>query len=331
MNNMSSVFTIVGDPHVTPKSLDKAAKLFDKIEELGQPTIILGDLFDTKEILRGSCLNLVFNKLKQSKLHFTILVGNHDLFRLDQAEHALEVLKELPNVTIIDSIQKHKTLPFIFFPYIHDKACLKEKLTEIADKNLIAFGHFEVSGFDFGNGHICEDSQITYKDFSGFKRVISGHFHKFQQTGIFTYLGTPFSHSFGEANQTKVLGMYNAELDTLELLSTDFPKHVSLKLDTSKDTFSKELSDFVTTYSKDLIRIQLYGSPEDIAKLDKTKFQGFNIKWEDKSENIVNNAITLDESLDNKTQFQQWAKNIKKLDQATTLLGLNILEGLNVK
>lgn len=324
-------FCIVGDPHVTPKSLEKAKELFDEIEKIGLPTIILGDVFDTKEVLRGSCLNLVYNRLKASKLQFIILVGNHDLFRLDQPEHSLEVLKELPNVRIIDKIECHPKLPFIFFPYIHDKAVLKDKLLELSDPNLTVFGHFEVSGFDFGNGHLCEDGVVTHDDFLGFKRVISGHFHKLQQTGNFTYLGTPFSHSFGEANQDKVLGIYTLDDNRLELVPTEFPRHLSEKIDMSKKGAAKKLQDFLDGNENNLLRVQLYGSPEDVAKLDKSKFPDYTIKWEDKSESNVDSKISLDESLDNKSQFQEWAIKIKNLDQDTIKLGLSILESLNAK
>lgn len=328
---MLNTFCIVGDPHVTPKSLDKADKLFDKIEQIGLPTIILGDVLDTKEVVRGSCLNLVYNRLKSSKLQFIIIVGNHDLFRLDQPHHSLEVLKELPNVKIIDKVEQHPKLPFIFFPYIHDKAALKDLLKSTSDANLVAFGHFDVSGFDYGNGHLCEDGIITHEDFSGFKRVISGHFHKLQQTGNFTYLGTPFSHSFGEANQDKVLGVYHVDQDKLELIPTEFPRHISVKVDMSKRGALKKIQDFIQGQENNLIRIQLHGSPEDVVQLDKSQFPGLNIKWEDKSDSPVDSNVSLDESLDNKTQFQEWAKNIKNLDQDTIALGLSILEGINAK
>lgn len=328
---MLNSFAVVGDPHVTPKSIDKADQLFNHIETLGLPTIILGDVFDTKEVLRGTCLNLVYNRLKRSKLQFIILVGNHDLFRLDQPQHSLEVLKELPNVTIIDSVRKHPTLPFVFFPYIHDKAKLKEHLLQYSNQNLIAFGHFEVSGFDFGNGHLCEDGVITHDDFSGFKRVISGHFHKLQQTGNFTYIGTPFSHSFGEANQDKVLGVYTLSDDTLALTPTEFPRHISTKIDMSKKGAEKKLVDYLAGNENNLIRIQLYGSPEDVIKLDKSKYGNYNIKWEDKSEASTDSKVNLDETLDNKSQFLEWGKNIKNLDSDTLSLGLSILEAVNAK
>lgn len=328
---MFNEFTTVGDPHITPKSLDKGTKLFMQVEALGKPTIWMGDLLDTKEVIRGKCLNLFYDYFKSSKLQHIVLVGNHDWFNLECLDHSLKPLSSLPNVRIIDKIEKHPTLPFIFFPYIHDKSILKAKLAELSDPNLIAFGHFDVSGFDYGNGHLCEDGIITHEDFSGFKRVISGHFHKLQQTGNFTYIGTPFSHSFGEANQDKVIGTYILDEDRLHLMPTDFPRHVSVKIDLSKTNANKKLQEFLDGNDSNLIRIQLHGTPEDVVKLDKSKFGNYQIKWEDKSEATGTTRIDLDENLNNVGQFMQWAKEIKGLDESTVKLGLSILEAVNAK
>lgn len=332
---MLNTFTIIGDPHITPKSLDKGSQLFNTVESMGNPCVWLGDLLDTKEVIRGKCLNLFYDYFQRSKLQHIVLVGNHDWFNLECLDHSLKPLSSLPNVRIIDKIEVHPKLPFLFVPYIHDKISLKETLRQIQlsenAKDTVVFGHFDVSGFDYGNGHLCEDGIITHDDFKGFKRVISGHFHKLQQTGNFTYLGTPFSHSFGEANQDKVLGTYILDDDDLQLTPTDFPRHLSVKIDLSKKNAYEKLEKFLDGNGNNLIRVQLHGPPEEVAKLNKSVYSQFKIKWEDKSESSMDSKINLDESLDNKGQFLEWAKNIKSLDSETISLGMGILEALNAK
>ena len=65
-------FTIVGDPHAKPGNLNKINHLFDMVETLGNTVIWLGDFLDTKEIIRGKCLNLIHRRLSESKLtHIT--------------------------------------------------------------------------------------------------------------------------------------------------------------------------------------------------------------------------------------------------------------------
>lgn len=325
-------FTVIGDPHIVPRTLDKGKHLFQTVEDLGHPAIWMGDFLDTKEIIHGKCLNLLYDYFKLSKLQHIVLVGNHDWFNLECLDYSLRTLGSLPNVRIIDKVEFHPTLPFLFFPYVHDKLKVKEVLKSISNKeNLIVFGHFDVSGFDYGNGHFCEDGVITHEDFKDFKRVISGHFHKFQQTGNFVYIGTPYSHSFGEANQDKVIAVYSLPDDDLRLMPTSFPRHLSVKIDMSKPNAKKKLQSFLDGNENNLIRVQLFGAPEDVAKLDKSSYPAFSIKWEDKSESTSILGANLDESLDNKSQFQEWGKKIRNLDPETLALGLSILEAVNAK
>lgn len=329
---MLNEFTVIGDPHITPKSLDKGATLFDIVESLGRHCVWLGDLLDTKEVIRGKCLNAFHEYFSRSKLQHIIIVGNHDWFNLECLDHSLKSLSALPNVTIIDSVKKHPALPFVFFPYIHDKNKLKEELKSIQNpEQCVLFGHFEVSGFDFGNGQLCEDGIVTHDDFKDFKRVISGHFHKLQQTGNFTYLGTPFSHSFGEANQDKVLGTYCVSDDTLNLTPTSFPRHLSLKLDLTKKDAEKKLEKFLAGNEDNINRIQLFGTPEDVARFDRSKYAHLVAKWDDKSDAPIDSNVSIDESLDNKSQFSQWAKDVRQMDNETIMLGLSILEDAGAK
>jgi hypothetical protein len=326
----SSIFSIIGDPHITPKSIHKAPLLFDLVESMGNTTVWTGDLLDTKEIIRGSCLNVFIDYFKKSKLKHIVIVGNHDYFNLECEDHSLKSLSLLSNVTVIDSVVRMDDFNCIFMPYIHDKAKLKHLLKNNEDKTKTLIGHFEVSGFDFGNGHMCEDESITHKDFKNYKKVISGHFHKLQDKGNFLYVGSPFSHSFGEANQRKVVATYNTETGETKLIDTSFERHVSLEVNVNESDANSQVSNFIKSNSKNIIRVQLTGTSDASSSVSK-EHGDLKIKWEDKTTDSVSTAAQLDETLDNKTQFQQWAKSIKDLDDETMKLGLSILETVNVK
>lgn len=326
---MSNKYTVVGDPHITSKSLDKANQLFDLVEGMGNKVIWLGDFLDTKEVIRGKCLNLLHTRLEQSKLQHYIIVGNHDWFNLECKDHSLKVLKSLPNVVVIDAPMMLED-GVLAIPYIHDKAVIKSML-DANDQNRSfhsMFGHLDVVGFDYGNGHNSE-SGLTHDDFKGLDCVISGHYHKLQNTGNLTYLGTPFSHSFGEANQDKVIGVWDSATKKLDLFATAFPRHVSMDFTVGGST--KSLEKFIEANKTNHIRIRLFGEPEDVIKLDKSPFGELNIKWENKSEGSVDQDLDVDESLDNKSQFMAWGRDIKGLDDETLQLGLSILEALNAK
>ena len=48
---------------------------------------------------------------------------------------------------------------------------------------------------------------------------------------MFFYLGSPFSHSFGESNEKKRLGILDAESKKIEFIPINkFPKHISMEI-----------------------------------------------------------------------------------------------------
>lgn len=316
-------FTVVGDLHATPKNLETCAKLFNLIEEKNLPVIMLGDTFDTKEIIRGKAFNFVFDRVKRSKLTWYFLIGNHDLFRLDAPEHALEVFKQLSNVIVVDKPLKVDDM--VMFPYIHDRSILLQKLSEYSDSTATLVAHLEVRKFDFGNGHICELG-IPLESLIGFKRVISGHFHKFQQFRNLTYLGTPFSHSQGEANQNKFLGVFDSETNELELTATNLPKHLTMEFNC--DNLNETLDHWIinSPSADNFHRVILTGAQSNIDRFPKHMYEKLNIKWIARPTDDAVNEVSIDETSSNEVQFQKWATEIRNMDEETLELGMSILE-----
>lgn len=319
-------FCLIGDPHVTHKSLETASKLFYIVEGLGLPTIFTGDILDSKEIIRGKCLNLFFDYLKSSKLDHTILVGNHDQFNLLGEDHSLRTLSALPNVTIVDKpTEKHGLL---LLPYVNDLPALREVIKVLSDPNRTLVAHLDVMNFDYGNGQVS-DKGLTLEELSNFKRVISGHYHKYQQKGNLTYIGSPFSHSWGESDQTKYIGQYDTETDKLALIETTLPKHVTLEIDLNECPPNEDLDSYFIGNAGNYIRVLLYGSQAQISAFPRDRFPE-GIKWIPKADEVALNNVVLQEGIDNSQQFTNWAKDIKKIDTETIDLGLSILESCHV-
>lgn len=315
-------FSIIGDLHLTHRSLETTRELFDLVEQIGLPAIWLGDLFDTKEVIRGKCQNIALDYFKTSKVSHYILVGNHDWFNLNCDAHALETLKLLPNVKIVDEPFAMTTLDVVMIPYIHDKVKLLELLGVYSNKNKVLIGHLEVTDFDFGNGHICTTG-VKLSDLGGFSRVISGHFHKYQTQSNLTYVGTPFSHSFGEANQVKYIAMFDAVSNELKLAETPFPQHLSYEIDCDREDVRSQVPKLS---KRNHYRIILNGSQENIAKFPTEIYSEFSIKWIARPSDYSENTLLIDETASNEAQFTKWARDVKKLDNETVQLGLQILE-----
>lgn len=321
------LLTIGGDPHVTSKSLDRFQQLTEIIENLGNTTVWMGDLLDNKEVIRGKCLNAWFEYLKNSKLQHIILVGNHDWFNLECQDHSLKTLSSLPNVTIVDKLTQIFGLYFV--PYEHKTDKLLKTLGQIPP-NSVVFGHMDVKSFDYGNGYYSE-SGLDLSDLKKFKLVISGHYHAFQTKENLIYIGTPFSHSFGESNQLKVIGVFNTDTTELETIQTPIARHVTLELDLDEAPGLDEISTWMELNQGNFIRVVLWGPQAKIAAFPKHVYEKFNVRWIPKPDDIGNNNESVEEGIDNKTQFVKWAQDIKKLDKDTTQLGLSILEALNAK
>jgi DNA repair exonuclease SbcCD nuclease subunit len=321
---MSKV-TIIGDIHCKLENLDKVKLLFQIIEDLGNPTILLGDLLDTKDIVRARCLNLYYQLLSESKLNFAILCGNHDLINVDRTDHALEPLKALKNVEIVDH-GKIVSLgnPFIpstekmfFLPYVKDQEVLRRELAHARKNNVkYVFGHLDVFGMDYGNGIISQEG-LNLEDFEGFKRVISGHYHRFQEKENLTYLGTPFSHSFGESDQIKYIGVLDTETGELELLETPFPKHRTFEIDCDAQHGA------IIIDKEDYSRLILTGKSENIKMIPRWP----GVKYIEKP-TANQKKFEIDETLTHEQQFRRWSDLIKKYDRETTDLGAEILKNV---
>lgn len=318
--------TVIGDPHLKPGNLVIGEELFALVEVIGRTAVWLGDFLDTKELVRGKCFNALFLYLQRSELKHIILVGNHDYFNLDCLAHSLEALKVLPNVTIVDQ-------PILidgnaYFPYIHDREKLEAAIAEFQDPNRTLFAHLEVSEFDFGNGHLCTTG-ITLAALSGFKKVISGHFHKFQESGNLTFLGTPLSHSFGEANQVKYIGLYDDVTAELKKAETPFPRHFSNEFNCDKLSENPETGLRVDTsegWERHLYRMILTGSQVNIDRFPRHLYDGVNVKWITRPSDHAENNVTIEETASNESQFVKWATGVRRMDEDTVKLGLAIME-----
>jgi len=305
------VYTIIGDIHATLKDTDKVNHLFDIIEQIGNPTILLGDLLDNKAIVRAECLNLYYKRFKESKLNFIVLVGNHDLISLDSKEHSLETLKELKNVTIIDEPQVIDNVFFV--PYIHDLVALKSVLASNSVDTLMI--HQGIVGYDYGNGYKAEEG-VVKEQLSSFKRVIAGHFHKYQHEDKLTFLGTPFSKSFGETDQDKFIACYETETQSLELIKSNFPQHKSLNVDCSSPQE-------INLVEGDIYRFILNGTQEQINSFPKKEY--LNVRFIERPTDEFETSVSIDETVDCVSQFEDWARNIKGVDDETVKIGAEIL------
>jgi hypothetical protein len=308
-------FTVIGDLHLTHSNMYKAEKLFNIVESLQNPCIWLGDELHKRGYIEANCLNMLFNYFENSKLEHLILIGNHTWTDANCTEHSLQTLKALKSVTIVDRpLQRGKVL---FIPFQRNLDDFR-RITEDSNAEYLFF-HQGISGFDYGNGFIAEN-EAPLEALKGFKLAVGGHFHKFQTKDNLLYLGSPFSHNFGESNQIKYLGIFDDETGEMELIKTDFPKHMTTVLDLNLNVNLQ-----VDYYDHN--RVILKGTREQIELFDKNKYP--EIKFIEE-EQAINNILILRETETPESLFRTWFTDVKKeTNQDILQLGLRLLKEIN--
>lgn len=162
-----------------------------KAEQLDVPLVIAGDLNDTKAIIRAEVANKIISILEDAAVEIIILEGNHDKINEKSSEHGLNYLR--PYATIVDSTRSVSRLNFV--PY---QSSNKEFLKQIDRHDGIVICHQGFLGAYMGD-YIQDKSSVSPEAVKNV-RIISGHYHRHQTLGTVTYIGSPYTITFGEAN-----------------------------------------------------------------------------------------------------------------------------------
>jgi DNA repair exonuclease SbcCD nuclease subunit len=237
---MKPVAVIIADIHFTPSTLELAAsslqQAIDKAKELSVPLVIAGDTLDTKDVIRGVCANKLISILKHSDVPTYMIVGNHCLINEKSNEHTLEFLK--PYCNVIDFPQYVPALKMYLAPYFSQNAALLAWINVVPKGSTIIM-HQGVSGADMGH-YVQDKSSVSKETFADY-RVISGHYHKRQDIkcgrprkgaiGLFSYVGNPYTLTFGEAKDPEKGYQILGDDGLLTFVPTNLRKHIILEVD----------------------------------------------------------------------------------------------------
>lgn len=262
------IFVAISDIHFTLNTLELATAALQAAintsNELGIPLVIAGDLHDSKAIIRAEVANRLLELLPLADQQVFIIVGNHDLINEKDMPHGLNYLRNL--ATVVD----HPTYLNVYTLLLPYYSKFPTSLDLPNTKILVCHQGFQGAAM----GDYIVDKSSTHpkvvKDFA----VISGHYHKHQtigtqlgQThgiGTITYIGSPYTITFGEANDgPKGFLVVNEDGSfTREIL--DLRKHI--KLDVSYDT---PLGPTPGISPNDLLWLTIRGPESELTKLNK--------------------------------------------------------------
>lgn len=239
----SPIAVLISDVHYNINTLeiaDKAMRLaIDKANDLYVPLVVCGDLHDTKANLRGECVNAIIQTFNSCELKATVLVGNHDKINEKSKDNSLGFLKGHVNFIVdkpgsfdAELIDGSAPLGHVI-PYYHDSEELKKYLLTISKGSRLIM-HQGVIGSNAGH-YIQDKSALPKELFSDF-RVISGHYHARQDietgrpqkngVGLWSYLGNPYTLSFGEAKDPEKGFHILYDDGMLEFIPTNLRRHI---------------------------------------------------------------------------------------------------------
>lgn len=246
-----SKIAILGDLHIAIKNASpvffKHQKkffdfFFDYLETKNIDTVFqLGDLFDNRKACNIRALKaakeMIFDPMRDKKIRFHALVGNHDsTFRDNIHVNTPElVLREYENITIYSSPTtvtfENTTIDII--PWMcsdNTTSCINLISSSKSD---LCLGHFELMSFDMYRGFTCTEG-LSSDIFEKYEMVFSGHFHTKSQRDNIIYVGTPYELTWQDFNDQKGFFIFDTETRAIEFIAN--PDIIFVRIEYDADT-----------------------------------------------------------------------------------------------
>jgi len=276
---MSKPIAVLGaDFHfnINTLSLANAAakQLIAKANELGVQAVFAGDTHDTKAYLRAECEETMLNTFAEARIDPLVLIGNHCRRNERSPEHALHFLKGVAHIIYKPCTWSYGALTATLIPYQHDPEDFRKAINQ---SNPLVICHQGLIGADMGH-YVQDKSAITKEDVADY-RVVSGHYHRRQDIkcgrprkgalGLFSYIGNPYTLSFGEAKDPPKGFQILMDDGTLEFVPTNLRQHIKAE-ETVADFLDGAGQSFLQyVREQDLLRLVLRGTSAQLASLSK--------------------------------------------------------------
>lgn len=181
---------------------------------------ILGDLYHIRYRVSVRLQNRLYNFLAESGADWILLPGNHDQIDV-QGEHALEVFRDLPNVTV--KSEPGWDMWGLWVPYRKNMVDIQRALAQPKPDRItaVAWLHHGVQGYMM-NDCVRDTQGIPTESFNGFERVFCGHYHMAQDLGFLSYIGSPYQTRADESGQQKRIGSWDPISREMRFISVNW-------------------------------------------------------------------------------------------------------------
>lgn len=206
----------------------------NKLEE--SPVIFLGDWFHTRNQINSKTLNYARKGLdildsftNNSKY---VLLGNHDLYYSNSRDVTPVDTSKNTSYEIIDKpisldLYGNKCL---ICPWLIEGEVLEDLIKE--HKPNYVFGHFELPTFWLNKAYQTP-GELNWNILKDVKKIITGHYHSRQERNNIAYIGSCFSHNFGDSNDwiNRGFAILDTDSNSIEYVEwKDAPKYVDTKI-----------------------------------------------------------------------------------------------------
>ena len=263
------ILVVISDIHFSVNTLEKASYALSEAlktaRSLTLPLIIAGDLTDTKAIIRAEVANKLIEIFTEYKdVETTVIIGNHDLINEKGKEHSLKFLK--PYVKLVEyTPHLSQSTGVYLMPYFSDNKDLEEWFLHApSGQKFIMHQGFQGA---FMGDYVQDKTSISPELVKNFK-VISGHYHKHQTVGTVTYIGSPYTMSFGEANDGPKGFLILNEDFTFERVILNLPKHVIMTAEAKDGKVVFDDRDHSVS-PHDSVWVKIRGPKSELSNVDK--------------------------------------------------------------
>lgn len=324
-NNSEPLAVLISDIHFNINNITLAATALkmaiSEADKLNVPLVIAGDLHDTKAIIRAEVANVLIQTFQYTGVPTYIMVGNHDLINEKHHEHGLNYLRPYV-IGVVDSIAAHRGM--LFIPYQSSPEKLKAVLSDIPQGSIIIM-HQGFLGANMGD--YAQDKTSISPDLVKNYKVFSGHYHRHQTIGTVTYIGSPFTHTFGEANDGPKGFLVINKDGTFTRKCINLPRHIIKNIEVNDNGVI--ILDKDTSRPDDKVLIKLHGSRSNLQSFNRSELEAYlgkNYRIElfpteehkiEINQNPLNNYELMDNIINTTEETEEQKKYLKELWRET--------------
>lgn len=192
----------------------------------------VGDWHETRSAVNVFTLKYSYeiaSKINDLGLPVYFIIGNHDLYHRNNRDiYSVLPFQEFDNFNIITepTVVNHIGDGVLFCPFL-----FHEEYPNLVEFNKVPFwvGHFEFKDFVVTGYNITMKTGPDHTNFKKPEHIISGHFHKRQQSGNVTYIGNTFPTNFSDAGDfERGMMIYDHDKHNMEFVDwDDCPKYIT--------------------------------------------------------------------------------------------------------